>query len=85
MQCRAVQESEELVCKLVREKQFRPCELLLLEVGSWGMGIVREPTERGSSAVGSRYQATTSEDREDWEDLVRVVVNCKVCELAKEL
>jgi hypothetical protein len=29
-----------------------PCELLLLESGSWGMGIVWEPRVRGSSAIG---------------------------------
>jgi hypothetical protein len=29
---------------------------------SWGTGTVREPRERGTSAVGSRYQATTGEN-----------------------
>jgi hypothetical protein len=37
-------------------------ELLLLEAGSWGTGIVRKPKGSGMSAVGSRYQATGSED-----------------------
>jgi hypothetical protein len=31
--------------------------------------------------VGIRHQATTGEDTEDWEDLVRAVVNCRVCEI----
>jgi hypothetical protein len=35
--------------------RFSPCELLLLEAGSWGMGTVPEPRGRGTSAVGSRY------------------------------
>jgi hypothetical protein len=35
---------------------------LLLEAGSWGTGIDREPRERGTSAVGSRYQPTASRD-----------------------
>jgi hypothetical protein len=30
----------------------------------------------------SRCQAVPSEDTADWEDLVRAVVNCKVCESA---
>jgi hypothetical protein len=32
--------------------------------------------------VEIRHQATTGEDTADWEDLVRAVVNCRVCELA---
>jgi hypothetical protein len=36
-------------------------------------------------AVGSRYQATTDEDIRDWEDLVRALENCRVCELAKTI
>jgi hypothetical protein len=43
---------------------------------------VLEPRVRRASAVGSRYQATTGgEDKGDREDLVRTVVNCRVCEL----
>jgi hypothetical protein len=61
--------------------RFSPCELLLLEAGSWGTRIVREPRVRGTSAVRSRYQATTGEDTADWKDLVRDVVNCRECEL----
>jgi hypothetical protein len=38
-------------------------------------------TSWGSYGVGSRYQATTDEDIAEWEDLVRAVVKCKVCEL----
>jgi hypothetical protein len=36
---------------------FSLCERLLLEAGSCGTGTVREPRGRGTSAVGSRYQA----------------------------
>jgi hypothetical protein len=61
--------------------QFSRCELLLLEVGSWGTGTVREHWGKGTPAVGSCYQATTGEDTADWEDLVRAVVNCRECEL----
>jgi hypothetical protein len=46
----------------VKELQFSPCELLLLEAGSLGTGIVREPRVTGTSVVGSRHQATASED-----------------------
>jgi hypothetical protein len=35
-----------------------------------------------ATAFGNRYQATTGEDTADWEDLVRAVVNCRVCEIA---
>jgi hypothetical protein len=58
---------------------------LLLEAGSWGTGTVREPSSRGTSAVGSRYQATTGEDTADWEDLVRALAIRRVCELEIEL
>jgi hypothetical protein len=64
--------------------QFSPCELLLLEAGSWSMGIVRKPSIRGTSAIGSRYW-TTGEDTADWEELVCAVVNCRVCELVISL
>jgi hypothetical protein len=33
------------------------CELLLLWAGSWGQGTVWETRGRGTSTVGSRYQA----------------------------
>jgi hypothetical protein len=36
----------------------------------------REPGSKGMS---------TGEDTADWEDLVRAVVNCRVCELATAL
>jgi hypothetical protein len=61
--------------------RFSPCELLL-EAGSWGKGIVPEPRVRGMSAFESRYQATTYEVSADWENLVPIVVNCRMCELA---
>jgi hypothetical protein len=35
--------------------------------------------------VRIRYQATTGENAADWEDLVRAVVNCRVCELEIKL
>jgi hypothetical protein len=35
----------------------------------------------GQYGVGSHCQATTGEDTTDWEDLVRAVVNCRLCEL----
>jgi hypothetical protein len=51
------------VSQSVRELlQLGRCELLLLEAGSWGTGIVREPRVRGKFAVGSRYQATTGKE-----------------------
>jgi hypothetical protein len=74
-------ESSQLVRGLV---QFSRCELLLLDTGSWGMGIVREPSVRGKSAV----ETTTKNDwwkHRDWEDLVRAAVNSRVCELTKAL
>jgi hypothetical protein len=73
--------TEELVCELVRELQFSRCELSLLEAGSWGTGIFREPRGRGTSAIESRYRATTGEDTADWKYLMRAVVNCRACEL----
>jgi hypothetical protein len=45
--------------------QLSRCELLLLEAGRWGTGIVREPGVKWTSAVISRYQATTGEDTAD--------------------
>jgi hypothetical protein len=48
--------------------RFSPCELLLLEAGSWGTRTIREPRGRGTSAVGSRYQKTVA-DKAGWEDL----------------
>jgi hypothetical protein len=65
--------------------QFTPCESLLLEAGSWGTGIVRELRLRGTTTVESRYQETIGEDTADWEDILRVVMNCKVYELVIEL
>jgi hypothetical protein len=43
---------------------FGLCELLLLEAGSWGIGIVRELKVRGKSVVESRYQTSTDEDKQ---------------------
>jgi hypothetical protein len=39
--------------------------------------------ERGMSTVGNRYQRT-DEGTEDWENLVRAVVNCQVWEIELE-
>jgi hypothetical protein len=61
------------------------CKLLLWVAGSWGTGTVREPRWRGTPGIGSRYQTTTGEDTTDWDDLVRAVANCGVCELATVL
>jgi hypothetical protein len=55
---------------------------LLLEADSRGTGIVRKLTVKGTSAVGSRYEATTGKDTAKCEDLVLAVVNRRVCELA---
>jgi hypothetical protein len=46
------------------------------------MEIVREPRVRGKSAAGSRYQITSGDDTADRKDLVRALVNCRVCKLA---
>jgi hypothetical protein len=62
--------------------RFSPCELLLLDAGSWGTGTVRKPRIWETPAAGSRYQATTGEDTADWEDLVCAVLNCRMCEWA---
>jgi hypothetical protein len=48
------------------------------------MEIVPEPRVRGTSAVERRYQATAGKKTADCKDLVRAVVNCRVCELAIE-
>jgi hypothetical protein len=82
MRVSPVQGSQVWVGVLVRELQFSRYEQLLLQSGSWGTGIVLEPRVKGTSTVGNRYQATTGEGTADWEDLVRAVVSCKVCELA---
>jgi hypothetical protein len=48
--------------------------------------ISREHGSREISIFRSRYQGTTtSEDIEDWEDLVCAVVICRVCRLVKVL
>jgi hypothetical protein len=47
---------------------YSRCELLLLKAGSWCTWIVREPRERGISAVENRYQKT-GENTAGWEDL----------------
>jgi hypothetical protein len=52
----------------------QPARTWSCEYGSWGI-----------YGIGSRYQTTTGEDTVDWEDLVRAVGNCGVCELTMEL
>jgi hypothetical protein len=47
---------------------FSRSELLLWEAGSWGRGQFGNPEEGGTSAVESRYEATTGEDTEDSKD-----------------
>jgi hypothetical protein len=77
----STEEWSELVDEWVRGLlRYSPCELLLLESGTWGTGIIREPRVRRTSAVGCRYQATIGEDTADWEGLVRIVVNYRECE-----
>jgi hypothetical protein len=46
------------------------------------MAIIRESRVTGKAAVESRCLATTGEDTADSKDLMRVVVNCRVCGLA---
>jgi hypothetical protein len=58
------------------------------QMWDWHQPTRTGAVEHGSReiySIGSRYQATTGEDTADWEDLVRVVVNCTVYELATEL
>jgi hypothetical protein len=63
----------ELVSQQVRGPlRFSRCELFMWKVGSWGRWTIREPRGRGTLAVGSRYQATTSVD-------VTVETNVCVC------
>jgi hypothetical protein len=52
--------------------------------GQWWVSCEIGAVEHGSRWIyggESRYQATTGEDTADWEDLVRAVVNFRVCEL----
>jgi hypothetical protein len=56
------------------------CEKLVDEAGD-STGTQRRET----SSVESRYHAATGKDTADWEDLVRAVVNGRVCELATVL
>jgi hypothetical protein len=43
----------------------------------WGTRTVWEPREKGTSAVGIRYQRT-GEDKADWENLVHTIVNFRL-------
>jgi hypothetical protein len=58
--------------------QLVACEQLQLVAG-------REYGSGGISIVGSCYQATTGEDRTNWEDLVCAVVICRICRLVSVL
>jgi hypothetical protein len=56
---------------------------------SWSNELVvgQSPASKNVSTevegiVGIRHQATNSEDTADYEDLVRAVVNCRVCGVA---
>jgi hypothetical protein len=40
--------------------------------------VSKNVSTEAEDTVGIRYQATTGEDTEDWEDLESVVVICKV-------
>jgi hypothetical protein len=55
---------------------FSRCEPVLLETGSFGTGIFRQPRRRGTSDFGNSYQATIA-NTWLW-TLVCVTVNCKV-------
>jgi hypothetical protein len=57
---------------------------LLLETGRRGTGMVREPTGKGTSAVGNRYQATASEDV-TVDTSVCVTMNCEVSRSPKNV
>jgi hypothetical protein len=82
-ECSAVEYNKSVSEQSVRGLlQFGRCELLLSEAISRHTGIVGEFRERGTSAVESRYQATTGGNITECEDLVCAVVNCRVCELA---
>jgi hypothetical protein len=51
----------------VGSRRYSRSELLLLETCEERKQF-GNPEERGTSAVGSRYQTTTGEDTADWED-----------------
>jgi hypothetical protein len=57
--------------------------------GNWSNELVVGQSSVGKNLstevediVGISHQATTGEDTGNWEDLVRALVNCKVCELS---
>jgi hypothetical protein len=59
------------------------------EIFSWSSELVLRQSPacknvimEAKNTVELRHQATTGEDTVDSEDLVRAVVNCRVCELA---
>jgi hypothetical protein len=66
VQCSAVQGTKDITGEPVRELQFSRCELMLLEAGSRGKGIVREHRVRGTSAVGTvtRQRLVTTQQTE---------------------
>jgi hypothetical protein len=73
--------SSQLVTGMVK---FGHCELLLLEAGSWGMGIRQEPRV-GKISVGSPCLAVSGEDATHCKGLVCAIVNWWVRELAIEI
>jgi hypothetical protein len=78
--CSAVQYSGvKWIGEQSRLLQFSECELLLLETGSWGTGIIWEPRVRGSVR---HWMSLPGNDTAGWEDIVRAVVNCWVCKSA---
>jgi hypothetical protein len=64
---------------------FSPCEPLLLEAGSWGTGIVREPRVRGTSAVEAVTRKRMVKTQQAGKSLVCALLNCRMCELATAL
>jgi hypothetical protein len=58
-----------------QDKSRVSCERVAGQQGSEHLSL-------GIYGIVSRYQTTTGEDTANWEDLVRAVVKCLVCELA---
>jgi hypothetical protein len=55
------------------------------ELVVWQSAAGKNVGTEAEDVVESSHQTTTGEDTADWADLVRAVVNCRVCELAIEL
>jgi hypothetical protein len=74
VQCNAVERVGWWVIEIVRGLlRFSPFELL--EAGSWGTVMIREPRVSRTSSVGSHYQTTTGENSAAWEEIVSAMVS----------